>query len=675
MPTIITRGAASARGYGFAESAPAGGSAAYIEDYFTIDFWAGNSTTGGSQTITNGLNLASTGGMVWIRGRNTSCNSILTDTARGAGTTAANNQAISSNINAAEDMPTSVDFLSAFNSNGFTVTQGGGSLVARGTNYSTVNYVGWTFLKKAKFFDIVTYTGNGSNRTISHNLGAVPGMILVKRLNTASDWFVYHRSIANTEYLILNSTAAKATLATAWNSTTATSTQFSVGTSLQVNNDGSPYVAYLFAHDAGGFGESGNDNVISCGTFTCDSGGAATVSLGYEPQFLIAKRSNSTTSGEWRMVDAARGFIYGAAINTADDKNINASSTAASEGTVAVGRPTPDGFQFSGANNGVYVYMAIRRPQKAPTSGSQVLGISARSGTNANATVTGSAGMTDLAIIKNRGQAQYGMVAYRQAFLNYLIPSSNVAESTAGTSELQANPWDVMDGIKVGTTSTVTNASSNTFINYLFRRAPKFFEALNYTGTGSNLGVAHGLGVAPELWIVKNRTVSGSWMVGASVGLANTEYLVLESTAAKATAATAWNSTTPTSSTLTVGTHADTNTNTALYAAFLFATLSGVSKVGTYTGNASTNQINCGFAGGARFVLIKRIDDVGDWYFWDTARGIVAGNDPYMLLNSDAAEVTNTDYIDVYSAGFELSSTAPAAVNANNGTFLYLAIS
>ena len=60
---------------------------------------------------------------------------------------------------------------------------------------------------------------------------------------------------------------------------------------------------------------------------------------------------------------------------------------------------------------------------------------------------------------------------------------------------------------------------------------------------------------------------------------------------------------------------------------------------------------------------------------WDTARGIVSGNDPYLLWNSDVAEVTSTDYIDTYSAGFEISSTAPAAINASGGSFIFLAIS
>ena len=108
--------------------------------------------------------------------------------------------------------------------------------------------------------------------------------------------------------------------------------------------------------------------------------------------------------------------------------------------------------------------------------------------------------------------------------------------------------------------------------------------------------------------------------------------------------------------------------------AYLFATCAGVSKVGSYTGTATTKQVDCGFTAGARFVLIKRTDTTGDWYVWDSARGIVAGNDPYLLLNSTAAEVTSTDYVDTYSAGFEISSTAPAAINASGGSFVFLAI-
>ena len=110
------------------------------------------------------------------------------------------------------------------------------------------------------------------------------------------------------------------------------------------------------------------------------------------------------------------------------------------------------------------------------------------------------------------------------------------------------------------------------------------------------------------------------------------------------------------------------------YVGYLFATLDGISKVGSYTGTGSNINVDCGFTAGARFVLIKRTDSTGDWYVWDTLRGIVSGNDPYKLLNSNAAQVTNTDYIDPLNAGFTVTSSAPAALNTSGGTYLFLAI-
>jgi hypothetical protein len=90
--------------------------------------------------------------------------------------------------------------------------------------------------------------------------------MIVKRTNAADEWRVYHRSLGNTEHLNLNDTGATNTGSTIWNSTTPTSTVFTVGNDSSVNGSGSTYVAYLFAHDDGGFGDDGEQNVISCGS-------------------------------------------------------------------------------------------------------------------------------------------------------------------------------------------------------------------------------------------------------------------------------------------------------------------------------------------------------------------------------------------------------------------------
>jgi hypothetical protein len=111
------------------------------------------------------------------------------------------------------------------------------------------------------------------------------------------------------------------------------------------------------------------------------------------------------------------------------------------------------------------------------------------------------------------------------------------------------------------------------------------------------------------------------------------------------------------------------------YVAHLFATLPGISKVGSYTGTGSALNVDCGFTAGARFVMIKRADSPGGgWYVWDSARGIVSGNDPYFLMNADATSVTSTDYIDPLNTGFTVTSSAPDVLNASGGTYLFLAI-
>jgi len=308
-----------------------------------------------------------------------------------------------------------------------------------------------------------------------------------------------------------------------------------------------------------------------------------------------------------------------------------------------------------------------------PTDATKVFGLNARTGTGAVATVTGGQ-IADAVLIKNRGSAVADLFSSRQTGTGYLITSSTGVEAAGGATILQTNPWDVMDGVKVGTSSTITNASGNTFINYLFQRAPSFFDEVCYTGTGSVKTINHNLGVAPELILVKGRSLgSSSWQVYAS-GPGATKVSRLNTTNAFSVNSAFWNDTAPTSSVFTIGTDSDVNTSGSTFIAYLFATCAGVSKVGSYTGTGTTKQVDCGFVAGARFVLIKRTDDVGDWYVWDTARGIISGNDPYILLNSTAAEVTSTDYVDTYSAGFELSSTAPAALNASGGSYIFLAI-
>jgi len=640
----------------------ANGAANYIEDVFSTYLYT-NNTYPSNLTITNGIDLSGKGGLVWMKNRNLVRNHNLYDTARGA------YKQLRSDSTGAEITNASGYGLTAFNADGFSL-----GTDIDGENYG--NVVSWTFRKQKKFFDVVTYSGNSSTRTISHSLASAPGMIIIKRTTDASDWWAWHRTFSANEYVMLNSTAAKASGANSFISSD--STGFTIGSESNINGSGNSYVAYLFAHNAGGFGLTGTDNVISCGSYTGNgSTTGPTVTLGYEPQWLLVKKASDTA--DWLVYDNMRNSgSWGTRLNpnlpNAENSNIYAQFEITSTGfySNSANNSSNSSTNTSGAT---YIYIAIRRgPMKVPTDATKVFLPQTRTGTGSADTITGVGFPVDLVIDKPRNADTGSFEDRLRGSTQNLVPSSTGAETTSNST------WDVtsfasMDGISVGISGNVNiNTSGTATVNWFFRRAPSFFDEVCYTGTGSATTVTHNLGVVPELMIVKNRS-SGTfnWAV-YSASLGASQGIPLNTTDAAFATSVWWNNTSPTSSVFSVGTANNTNASGNTYVAYLFATCAGVSKVGSYTGTGTTLQVNCGFTGGARFVLIKRTDSTGDWYVWDTARGIVSGNDPYLLLNSTAAEVTNTDYIDTYSAGFEISSTAPAAINASGGTFIFLAI-
>lgn len=653
MPTTITTGAASAKGYGFgaSQSAPV-----YVEDVFSTYIYTG--TAGTQQTITNGIDLSTKGGAVFIKVRDGVYATTVYDTARGTGW-----YLNTTTTGASQSTGGSTYGLNQFNTDGFRLGA---------NNVSSENYgsdASWTFRKQPKFFDIVTYTGTGSARTISHNLGSVPGCIIVKRTDTTGNWQVYHRSLTSAAYSIkLNLTDAEASAPTVWNSTAPTSSVFSVGTDATVNANGGTYVAYLFAHDAGGFGLSGTDSVISCGTYS----GSTHVDLGWEPQWIMVREKGGTSpyQANWSIFDTYRGI-------TDSNSSFLFANTTDSELTYNCIKVTATGFQAQGPANFLQqngmIYIAIRRgPMKKPTNATKVFNptnTSAASGTIITTGVT-----SDLFVIKyldgsdpprwhdrSRGYAKAVGDASPLLFTSTTGPESNATGAIAAVTN-------------TGFTVTGTLGGLNA-IYYSIARAPSFFDIVCYTGTLTARSVNHNLGVVPELIIVKNRTTNGYSYAVFSSATGATKYLYLNTTDAAAVSSSFWNDTSPTSTQFTTGTIGDVNENGSNHVAWLFATCPGVSKVGSYTGTGTTNLIDCGFSSGARFVMIKRTNSVGgDWYVWDSARGIVSGNDPYFLMDSAVSQTTTTSYINPYSAGFEISSTAPAAINASGGAFLYLAI-
>ena len=649
MPLQATSGAASYDGFG-------GGVAVvpnYIEDVFSTYLYTG---TGAALTITNNIDTSTYGGLTWIKGRSGATGHRLTDTARGA------TKSLASETTAAE--ATETTGLTAFGTTGFTIG------ADADYNTSAATYVSWTFRKQPKFFDVVTYTGDGNiGRTVAHNLGSTPGCIIVKRTNTSgTNWRMYHLSLGATYSLQMNTTAAAQLGNTVWDDTEPTSTVFSVGANTGVNGSGDSYVAYLFAHDAGGFGLEGTDNVISCGTFSTPAY-VATVNLGYEPQWILTKRTDGA-GGPWEIIDSMRGLTV-----TTSDK-ILYPNTSGAEASTQGPDPTSTGFVVDGYPIGTYIYIAIRRgPMKVPTLGTSVFSPVAHS---ASSTYVVDAGFpTDMAIAHYRtpSSGNSGATSDRLRGSNVILQtfSTNADATIAGWADYNSS----MSGLRVS--GGASWAGGNSYIFWNFRRAPGFFDVVAYTGTGVDLTVNHNLGVVPEWVIIKNRSRAGTNWSGAYFANASEYYDVRINQDIGRSLITMGplGPTLISNSATTFGVYGGStlvNYSGDTYVAYLFATLAGVSKVGSYAGTGTTQTINCDFTAGARFVLIKRTDSTGDWYVWDTTRGIIAGNDPYLLLNSSAIEVTNTDYIDAAATGFELSSTAPAALNASGGTYIFLAI-
>ena len=670
MPLLETRGAASAKGFGLTGSTA---TPVYIEDVFSTFLYLGDSTYRG---INNGINLGEFGGAVIVKGRSGGTSTFDTDNViqpdGGFSLTMSTDSARQQNFNFA-----------GFNQNGFTVWSPGPFGTSQ-TNTSGVTYTSWTFRKQPKFFDVVTWVGDGSStRTINHNLGSVPGCIITKAFTATNDWWTYHRAASATPlktYARVNSTDPTTTsVSDLWG---ATSTTITVASALTLNDSGVSYVAYLFAHDAGGFGASGTDNVISCGSFTgAGPGSTITVNLGWEPQWLMFKRTDGF--GDWIVIDNMRGWTTGG-----DDSYLRL-NTPGSETSVTGGPAlNATGFTWNPASGTQFIYIAIRRgPMKTPTNGTRVFSPITYTGNSINSSTVQNITPnfpTDMSWITSRattGQARQSFDRLRGRNL-VLYPSLNITEENFNSlySPSSVGFASNEDVILTGryTNYGLYNNSGTSQVAWNFRRAPSFFDQVCYTGGGSYpFVINHNLGVMPEMMIFKRRNAAQSWWTyTTAITSPNANwyqnYVILNSTASRSGDSTSF-TVAPTSTAIT--TNAFFAESGETWVVYLFASCPGVSKVGSYTGTGAAQTINCGFSSGVRFVLIKRTDATGDWWVYDIARGISSSNDPYLFLNNDAeAEVDTTNYVDTDPTGFKLTASAPAGLNANGGTYLFFAI-
>ena len=621
-------------------SAGAGAEVLDVDNVFNTQLWNG---TNASQTITNGIDLTE-GGLIWTKARTsdpTEQDHQLLDTEQGAFRYVLESNTTNARFDFGASMITP-------NTNGFTLTS------SSRVNQNTYPYVGWTFRKAPKFFDVVTWTGDGSsNRSISHSLGSVPGFIIIKDTTNINHWFCWHNYFSSLSsgsgYIMLNQTNA------AVNTTgvidTVTSTSFNV-TGGATNASGATIIAYVFAHNNsdGEFGPDSDQDVIKCGSFSTDSSGDASVTLGFEPQWLMIKRYDGTSN--WTLMDIMRGY------NDSFWNPLYADATNAESGFAATrGFPTSTGFEFDGqlSASANYIYMAVRRgPLAEPESASDVFAISTFGQGGSSAPAYTSNFPVDMYFERPINTSFHTAISSRLTAPKYMKTNTNGTEVT--DSGLK---YDFMDGV-YNSTGTLTN-----YYAWMWKRAPSYFDVLHYSGNGTEpdtRSLSHNLGVTPEMCWIKCRTTTEKWMVWhkdltqfTSGGKTYGNSLTLnDTTAVDGTGIINVSDTNAT--TLKLGFRSSNNTSGEDYIAYLFATLAGVSKVGSFTGAGSDVTVDCGFSNGAKFVIIKDTNASDDWYVYDTARGIVAGNDGYLELNTTNAENTGADYIDPHSSGFIITS-------------------
>ena len=626
----------------------------------------GDFTATGSPVFTNSgtdfLSDYGEGGLVWIKNMDQADDHVLTDTVRGATKI--------TRSNSKTDETTDADTLTAFNSAGFSV----GADVKVNTNNET--YCSWTFRKTPNFFDIVTYTGSGSAQNISHNLGVVPGMVMIKERAGDEHWRVWHRDFEDGDHYLSLSDQNPVILDNnnqIFNATDPTSSVFTVGTDNSTNGSNKTYVAYLFAHNNndGTFGPDGDLDIIKCGVYTGTGNESISnlVSVGFEPQFVIVKRLTGG-SEHWFMGDTQRGWRQSKFSNDNGLIQVFYPNDSTAQLADALLWLTNDGFALVNnnskvnSNNSKYIYMAIRAGRTGiPETATDVFNVSTDSALSANEFMAGTE-RADMVISTSTSTGTSRVLSSRFTGGDLFLQAQNDEEGFRNSGGY-VNKW------------TDPELKNNEFsggpatVHWSWKRAASYFDvSAFYSGDSANRRISHKLGVVPEMVWVFCRTANRDRFVYHKDMDANPRNysILINEDDAKSNTTAIWGTADPTTTDFGLNESNVIGDSNLLGIAYLFATAEGVSKVGSVSHSGSSTDVDCGFAAGSRFVLLKRTDAAGNWYIWDSVRGIVAGNDPYLLWNGSAAQTTNTDFIDPLASGFQISG------NFTDGDYIFYAI-
>jgi hypothetical protein len=310
-------------------------------------------------------------------------------------------------------------------------------------------------------------------------------------------------------------------------------------------------------------------------------------------------------------------------------------------------------------------------------------------------TLDGSENMQpDMVWVKGRSNAGYNHNIYDavRGANKYLRPNSSGAEVTvsdalksfdsdgftldddATNDEVNDNTityvaWSWKAG--AGSGSSNTDGSINTASTSVSTTSG--FSISKYVGTGSNATVGHSLGVAPKMYIVKDLGATSGWRTYTEATGNQSQLALDQNSSADSGNTTMWNSTSPTSTVFSIGTHSNVNTSSNNYIAYCFASKSGYSKFGTYKGNGNADGTYIHLGLRPAFVMLKRTDAVDSWFMYDNKRSPSNVVNDYIIADGSGAEVsTSAVNLDLLSNGFKIRNTDNGH-NNSSGTYFYMA--
>jgi len=403
------------------------------------------------------------------------------------------------------------------------------------------------------------------------------------------------------------------------------------------------------------FGDSGDQTVIKCGSYV-GAGGWTTVDIGWQPQWVIVKRTDSAQN--WFIWDTMRGWFNG----SAGDKELypNLVSAEYTYGTNFL-EPTSTGFRVDAGSGMTYVFVALRNSDgyvgKPPELGTDVFAMDVGD-LNSTGPIFDSTFPVDFATHRDLNSYYNWFTGARLMGAKYLRTNGSNAESSQSTIE-----WDFNNGWQDGSYFPATNQS------WMWKRH-KGFDVVAYNGTGATAQFNHSLSQTPEMVWIKPRTQSIAWTVLHSGLSSNTKKLELDSTATESNLGFTWS---PTSTHFNVNNAWEYNRSGYPYLAVLFCSVSGISKIGSFTGNGSSAgpTITTGFS--PRFILLKNADSSGtDWVVLDTLRDLSSSADEKVIYMNDNDPQYTQGCANISPTGFSLAD-GNSRFNGNGDRMIYYA--